>query len=164
MGPWLDGSHHFAGALVWTLDYNSIISSWRLYTGLQWIISWGPVCLRPVGCHSDHSGNHRINYRYILSDARFIFQGNEARLQIKQKDQAFVQLLWHLFNEIGIVGAEPQLISAFLKETGQTYSAYGFKTLTLPYFTELHSIWYVKTSRWEEFQSYSFQYWWNPHA
>jgi hypothetical protein len=76
-------------------------------------------------------------------------------LQIKQKDKAFVQLLWDLFNEIGIVGAEPQLISAFLKETcravplsgpapGQTYSAYGFKTLTLPYFTELHSIWYVK--------------------
>jgi hypothetical protein len=34
--------------------------------------------------------------------------------------------------------------SLLSKETGKTYSAYGFKTFTLPYFTESHSIWYVK--------------------
>ncbi|CAI2166767.1 36_t:CDS:10 [Funneliformis geosporum] len=67
----------------------------------------------------------------LLSDATLVFNGKYARMQIKQKDRAFVQQLWNLFNELGI-------------ETGKTYSAYGFKTFTLPYFTESHSIWYVK--------------------
>jgi hypothetical protein len=49
----------------------------------------------------------------LLSDATLVFNGKYARMQIKQKDRAFVQQLWNLFNELGIVGYGPALISAF---------------------------------------------------
>jgi hypothetical protein len=65
-------------------------------------------------------------------------ESTDARLQIKQKDKPFVQLLWEDLNEIGIVGAEPKEVSTLLKKSGKTHSAYEFKPFTLPYFTGLY--------------------------
>jgi hypothetical protein len=48
----------------------------------------------------------------ILGDAnlRIPAQTKDAHLQIQQKDSAFVQGLWDLFDSIGIVGANPRTI------------------------------------------------------
>jgi len=49
----------------------------------------------------------------LLSDCCIAFANNskDARLQIEQKDRDFVELLWDLFNSIGIVGAKPRLVT-----------------------------------------------------
>jgi hypothetical protein len=62
---------------------------------------------------------------------------SNASLQIEQKDRDFVELLWDLFNSIGIVGAKPRLVT----RKGGFYS-YAFKTFALPFFTELFNQWY----------------------
>jgi|SwirhirootsSR2_FD_contig_71_2101695_length_879_multi_2_in_0_out_0_2 hypothetical protein len=62
---------------------------------------------------------------------------SNASLQIEQKDRDFVELLWDLFNSIGIVGAKPRLVT----RKGGFYS-YAFKTFALPFFTELFTQWY----------------------
>jgi len=65
-----------------------------------------------------------------------------AVLGVKQKDKAFVELLWNLFNSIGIVGCLPHLKTTVLKATGKVYTAFGFNTFKLPVFGVLFYQWY----------------------
>jgi len=45
----------------------------------------------------------------LKNDKRCV--NSNASLQIEQKDRDFVELLWDLFNSIGIVGAKPRLVT-----------------------------------------------------
>jgi len=84
----------------------------------------------------------------ILSDASVKKDtrtpNSNAVLTIIKKDKQFVYHIWTLFSEVAIVGALPNEITIFLKETGQTYLAYEFSTFTLLFFTDLHKLWYSK--------------------
>jgi hypothetical protein len=68
----------------------------------------------------------------------------DARLKVQQKDQGFVYNLWQLFQTRGVVGAVSYLITQFDKTTGKTFCSYAFFTYTLPYFTELNNLWYIR--------------------
>jgi hypothetical protein len=61
-----------------------------------------------------------------------------------QKDQPFVQHIYDILKQIGIVGAPPNAYCHKDKRTGNYCEFYYFATFTLPYFTELHAQWYVK--------------------
>jgi hypothetical protein len=81
----------------------------------------------------------------ILSDACLSFPNTkEARLMISQKDKNFVDHMYNELNPLGIVGTGVREVREFHKATGNTNTSYRFATLTLPYFTELYSHWYVK--------------------
>jgi len=93
--------------------------------------------LPPFGTEHELGGDMQTGVRWlgVVNEGA---ESTDARLQIKQKDKAFVQLLWEDLNEIGIVGAEPKEVSTLLKKSGKTHSAYEFKPFTLPYFTGLY--------------------------
>jgi len=78
----------------------------------------------------------------LLGDATIIINGHQGCLRIKQKDEGFV---WHLYNilkPLGIVGVQPKSHSSIIKPSGNIRTAYYFTTVTLPFFTELHRLWY----------------------
>jgi hypothetical protein len=58
---------------------------------------------------------------------------HDAHLHVEQKDAEFVQLLWNLFNSIGIVGAAPSTRSRTDKRTNNTYTTTQFATFTHPF-------------------------------
>ncbi len=66
-----------------------------------------------------------------------------ANLHIEQKDVEFVQLLWNLFNAIGIVGAKPHTRCRMDKRTNNTYTSTQFATFTHSFFTEMFQLWYL---------------------
>jgi hypothetical protein len=80
----------------------------------------------------------------MLGDGYIRMHGSDAHLQIHQKDKEFVELLWNIFNSIGIVGAAPKLNTHLNKRNGNTTNtiSYKFYTFTLPYFTTLFNQWY----------------------
>jgi len=80
----------------------------------------------------------------ILGDACLRLHGNNAYLQIKQKDKEFVYHLYNQFKSIGIVGAPPIELQSIIKPSGNTRISYHFVTYTLSFFTELYSKWYVQ--------------------
>jgi LAGLIDADG DNA endonuclease family len=82
----------------------------------------------------------------LLGDGSLGIPYKRAQLVIEQKDREFVQLLWEKFDSIGIVGAIPFHRFQLDKRTGKTYESYRFSSFTLPYLTELHSIWYKKNN------------------
>jgi hypothetical protein len=67
-----------------------------------------------------------------------------ARLKFQQKDKEFVHHLYNKFKPLGIVGVDPRKTSYTHKLTNNTHTSYQFTTFTLPFFTELHSQWYVQ--------------------
>jgi len=91
----------------------------------------------------------------MLGDGYIRMHGSDAHLQIHQKEapygaggygrpKEFVELLWNIFNSIGIVGAAPKLNTHLNKRNGNTTNtiSYKFYTFTLPYFTTLFNQWY----------------------
>lgn len=83
-----------------------------------------------------------IIYGMILGDATIINNGHKRCLRIKQKDKAFVYYQYNIFKPLGIVGAEPNSFTDFVKPSGNIRTAYYFTTVTLPLFSELHKQWY----------------------
>jgi len=78
----------------------------------------------------------------MLGDGHIRMHGNDAHMGIHQKDKEFVELLWNMFNCIGIVKAAPKLNTHLNKRDGNTTISYIFYTFTLPYFTTLFNQWY----------------------
>jgi len=68
---------------------------------------------------------------------------NKSILQIRMANLSFVQYLWNLFNDVGIVGAKPYTYLYYDKRTGKTYTSYNFNTLSLLILATLHSQWYT---------------------
>jgi len=71
----------------------------------------------------------------ILGDACLRLHGNNAYLQIKQKDKEFVYHLYNQFKSIGIVGAPQIELQSIIKPSGNTRISYHFMTYTLSFFT-----------------------------
>ena len=67
-------------------------------------------------------------------------KSKDTRLEMMQKDYVFH--LYALFKPLGIVLAEPMVRLSKNQSTKNIHTAYRFTTVTLPYFTELHSFWY----------------------
>jgi len=61
--------------------------------------------------------------------------GTDGHMKIHQKDKGFVELLWNMFNSIGLARAATRLCSHLDKRNGNTTYSYQFVTFTLPYFT-----------------------------
>jgi hypothetical protein len=78
----------------------------------------------------------------ILSDAHLRMMGQDARMQMMQKNEQFVRHLYDMYKPLGFVGSEPKEYLYFNKETGKTYTGYQLTTCTLPFFTELFELWY----------------------
>jgi hypothetical protein len=65
----------------------------------------------------------------LLSDGTLQVHGKMCRLQIMQKDLAFVQVVWELCKSIGIVGATPKRNAHYDARSGQTKYTDSFVTI-----------------------------------
>jgi hypothetical protein len=68
----------------------------------------------------------------------------KARMQVHLGNNSFANHLRNLFDSHGIVGATPRENSTFLEKNGKTYLSYSISTFTLPFFSWLHNLWYIK--------------------
>jgi len=89
--------------------------------------------------------SHEVITGMVLSDAHISKHSTTgiSRLIFRQKDREFIQFLWDIFNEIGIVGAAPRTYNYFDKHTGNTYTIHSFDTYALSQLGVLRSEWYT---------------------
>jgi hypothetical protein len=67
----------------------------------------------------------------------------KSQLMFEQANLLFIQLLWNIFNSIGITGAAPSTRSRFDQRTGNTYTSHRFNSFTLPILAVLYYKWYT---------------------
>ena len=67
----------------------------------------------------------------------------DYKLNSKIKNESVIHLD-EIFQASGIAAAEPRTVSEFIKATNKTYITWYFYSRALPFFTDLHSIWYQR--------------------
>lgn len=88
-----------------------------------------------------------INTGMMLGDGNIRMNGKHALLSIQQKNKEFVDHLWIICNGFDLVVNPVKKLIRVDKRSHNTTIAYGFQTLTLPYFTDLYKRWYQKVGK-----------------
>jgi len=65
-------------------------------------------------------------------------------LVYNKKNKEFVEHLWFLCKEQGIIENPIKELNRLDKRSNHYTLAYGFQTFTLPYFTDKYNLWYTK--------------------
>jgi hypothetical protein len=83
----------------------------------------------------------------MLGDGNMRMNGKHALLSVQQKNKEFVDYFWAICNGLNIIVNPVKKLIRLDKRSHKTTIAYGFQTLTLPYFTNLYKQWYQKIGK-----------------